>query len=76
MFVGDPSFGTTLEPQVAHANQADVLREILGITDRADIVTWMTNNKTEAALRILESQQDVTMPDYINEAVAFLLPAQ
>lgn len=73
LFVGDPSAGTTLEPQLLHANSDDVLRGVLNLSGATDVERWMTNNKTEAALRIFDSKVAITMPDYVEEAVKFLL---
>jgi hypothetical protein len=72
MLVSNLLGGKTLEPQIVSVNDDDNLRRILGVTDRANPETWMTNNKTEAALRILDSSEAITMPSYISEAVTFL----
>ena len=72
LFVSDPSNGPTLEPQVIAANDDATLREVLGLTDRVDLATWMRNNKSEAALRILDADQRIRYPAYILEAVAVL----
>jgi putative ATP-dependent endonuclease of the OLD family len=72
MLVSDPANGKTLEPQICSVNDGRVLRRVLRITDRADPQTWMTNNKTEWALRLLDADESITFPDYINEAVDLL----
>jgi hypothetical protein len=72
MLVSDPAKGKTLEPQIYFVNDEQVLRRVLKITDRADPQTWMTNNKTEWALRLLDAEESITFPDYINEAVDLL----
>ncbi len=72
MLVSDPAQGNTLEPQICSVNDKDLLRRVLGITDRADPVTWMTNNKTEWALRVLDAEESITFPDYIDQAVDLL----
>ncbi len=72
MFVSNAFGGTTLEPQIVSVNDVDDLRAILGITAQADVVTWMMNNKTEAALKIFDSATSITMPGYITEAVKSL----
>jgi putative ATP-dependent endonuclease of the OLD family len=69
MFVGDPSLGTTLEPQLITANGADRLKTVLGLRAQDDPTTWMPNHKTEAALRILTSSETISFPPYIVEAV-------
>jgi putative ATP-dependent endonuclease of the OLD family len=45
---------------------------VLGVTERADLETWMTNNKTEAALRITEASDSITPPSYFTEAIEFI----
>lgn len=72
VFIGDAS-GETLEPQILAANpDAATMRRILGVTERADLNTWMTNNKTEAALRIAESSEKLVAPSYFAEAIEFI----
>jgi putative ATP-dependent endonuclease of the OLD family len=72
LLVGDPSSGRTLEPQLLTANDESTLRKVLGLSGSADVGTWMKNNKTETALRILDSADSISFPDYINEAVSLL----
>jgi len=76
LFVSNPDHGRTLEPQMVAANNPAVLRTALGLTDRADLTTWMTNNKTEAALRLLDSEAAVEYPSYITEAIEHLTTCQ
>jgi putative ATP-dependent endonuclease of OLD family len=73
VFIGDVSLGHTLEPQVLTANPDETqMRKVLGVTDRANLETWMTNNKTEAALRIAESNDVLAPPKYFTEAIEFI----
>lgn len=72
VFIGSPAFGATLEPQVIHANGADRVRAVLGITDRADLEKWMTRQKTEAAIRLATSAEEFIPPEYLREAAAFI----
>jgi putative ATP-dependent endonuclease of the OLD family len=72
LLISDPRFGRTLEPQLVAANDPDVLRSVLGVTERADLETWMTNNKTEAALRVLDASTKINYPEYIRDAVKLL----
>lgn len=72
LLVGNPSSGHTLEPQLLAVNDEQLLRDVLGLSDKADVGTWMKNNKTEAALRLLDSPQSISFPDYINKAVSLL----
>lgn len=71
----DTSF-RTLEPQIVHANasQLNVLRSVLWITaekypNELSISTYMENNKTECALRIFDSTQNIEFPGYILDAI-------
>lgn len=72
LFVGKPEYGHTLEPQIIHFNGVDNLRSVLSISDKADVETWMTRQKTEAAIRVAEYAGEFAAPDYIREAVAFI----
>ncbi len=72
LFVGEPEGGDTLEPQLLSANSADVLRELLGLKDGTDVLGWMASNKTETAIRIFDSDDSITMPNFMKEAIAFL----
>lgn len=71
MCVGDPALGYTLEPQLISVNGIDRMRTILGLRPQDNPETWMPNHKTETALRILESPQNIEYPPYILEAVGF-----
>ncbi|WP_440714241.1 ATP-dependent nuclease [Gordonia sp. FQ] len=73
VFIGSVADGKTLEPQVLTANTDDALmRRALGVTDRANLETWMTNNKTEAALRLAETTESIQAPTYFAEAIEFI----
>lgn len=73
VFIGYPAHGRTLEPQILNNNpDGEKMRRILKVTDRADLETWMTNAKTEAALRIADSDEDLTPPPYFTEAIEFI----
>ncbi len=69
VFIGTIAAGTTLEPQLIHANSEDILRAVLNLTPRADVLTWMTNNKTEAALRMADSPTTLSAPTYMAGAI-------
>lgn len=71
LLFGDVARGRTLEPQVLNVNNAETLRGILG-TPRANLETWMGNNKTEAALKISSSPTLITPPSYFTEALDFI----
>jgi predicted ATP-dependent endonuclease of OLD family len=72
LFIGKVSDGRTLEPQMITANGEAHLRDVLGITPKADLVTWMTREKTEGALLIAESPKALTAPNYMKEAAEFI----
>lgn len=72
VFIGDPEFGTTLEPQLIHANGEDKARAILGISDGTDVEKWMSRQKTEAAIRIATSDEKIDPPDYLRRAANFI----
>ncbi|WP_409525068.1 ATP-dependent nuclease [Nitrincola sp. MINF-07-Sa-05] len=72
LFIGAVADGHTLEPQLVKANGEVHLREILGISARADLDTWMTREKTEGAIRIAESDKALTPPEYMNAAAEFI----
>ncbi|NMA85494.1 MAG: AAA family ATPase, partial [Epulopiscium sp.] len=66
----------TLEPQIVFANKNDLdnLREILNLDERkypdADsIVNYMSDNKTEVALKLFETETEFNIPNYISRAV-------
>lgn len=72
-FIGEQDLGFTLEPQILSANPDEAqMRRILGVTEKANLDTWMSNNKTEAALRIAESDIALTAPPYFVEAIEFI----
>lgn len=74
VFVGSLENGDTLEPQIRKVNDSKVLRKVLGLRESTKLESWMSENKTETALRILESadSQNFVYPDYITKAVEFL----
>lgn len=72
LFVGDLADGVTLEPQLVNANDEGTLARILKLGDPTKVATWMTNNKTEAAIRIADSDENLTAPPYIARAIDFI----
>jgi putative ATP-dependent endonuclease of OLD family len=72
LFIGKIAEGETLEPQLVHFNGEKVLRVILDIEDHADLTKWMKREKTEGALRIAESTQKITPPEYMRAAAQFI----
>jgi hypothetical protein len=72
VFIGDLLHGKTLEPQLIHHCGEAHLRTMLGITPNADVSTWMSREKTEAALRIAMSAHALTPPAYMLQAAKFI----
>lgn len=72
LFIGPPAEGATLEPQVLNVNGDAAVRGILDYDGDLSTLDWMTNNKTEAALRISEAQTAITYPSYITDAIGFV----
>ena len=48
------------------------MRRALGVTKKSDLPTWMTNNKTEAALRLAETAESIQPPQYFTDAIEFI----
>lgn len=72
LFIGEVSDGHTLEPQLITFNDEAVVRRAMRLTERADLATWMRNNKTEGALRLAESTETLAPPNYFKEAIEFI----
>lgn len=71
IFIGDPADGKTLETQLLQTNGESHLRTVLGVAAEEDLAEWMEDHKTEGALRIAESDEKISFPKYILDAVAF-----
>ena len=72
MFIGSAAGGATLEPQLIHSNSEANLRKVLGLSSGADLLKWMTREKTEAAIRIAGSDRPIVAPTYMAEAAEFI----
>lgn len=61
----------TLEPHLVGLNELEKLNSILGKTyaDKEQLLKYMTANKTEYALNIFESDEEIIYPEYILNAV-------
>lgn len=61
----------TLEPQMAKTNTLALLNKIFGTAyaDLPSLVAFMENNKTEWALKLFESNEKITFPKYLGDAV-------
>ena len=52
LFIGAEACGKNLESQLIDHNSEPALREVLGIKEKANLITWIKREKTEAALRL------------------------
>jgi len=61
----------TLEVHLQHLNPREKLNRILNrqFEDEATLLDYMLKNKTECALKILDSNETIVMPEYIRNAV-------
>ncbi|AOT71413.1 ATP-dependent nuclease [Geosporobacter ferrireducens] len=74
---GDLMLGTkpfnynTLEPKILKINGLDKLNSILGTQyDKVDdLHKYMKENKTECALKIFDTEEELRLPEYILEAI-------
>lgn len=73
LYVGEVVGGITLEPQLIYANGEEVIRRALDIKDGNDFLKWMTSRKTDAALALAETDEELTAPKYISEAIAAIM---
>ncbi|MED5549259.1 MAG: AAA family ATPase [Pseudomonadota bacterium] len=62
----------SLEPQLLAANGRDKLNRMLGTACATDdeLLSYMTGNKADSALALFESKEKLTIPGYIQDAVA------
>jgi putative ATP-dependent endonuclease of the OLD family len=61
----------TLEPKLLKANNLTTLNTVLGKTYSTDdeLLKYMNKNKTECALRVFDSTEQIEFPEYILEAI-------
>ena len=61
----------TLEPCMLRANNLDTLNEILETNKSTDdeLIYYMVNNKTECALKIFDTTQNIKFPKYIEDSI-------
>lgn len=70
--IGEASFNyNTLEPKILKVNSLQKLNVILGTSFNTDnkLHEYMKKNKTECALKIFGSTEDINFPDYILEPI-------
>ncbi len=70
--IGKGNHWKTLEPQILAANGREVINDVLGTSYSTDgeLLGYMQANKTTCALAIFESTKQITMPEYIRDAIA------
>jgi putative ATP-dependent endonuclease of the OLD family len=71
--IGEKKFNyNTLEPKVLKSNGADKINKVLGTgySNLDDLHKYMRANKTECALKIFETEEELTFPKYILDAVS------
>ncbi|MER7244450.1 AAA family ATPase [Kribbella sp. NPDC000426] len=71
LFIGDPAHGKTLEPQMIEVNGEPEIRAMLGYDGALTTEEWMSSHKTEGALRLAETESELTFPEYFIDAVNF-----
>lgn len=61
----------TLEPQICKINSKEILETVLGISKDSieEVQDYMIKNKTEVALKIFESSEEIQIPKYIYNAI-------
>lgn len=62
----------TLEPAILRANGLQKLLSVLELSNEkteSDLKKWMKNNKTEFALKIFETTDQINFPEYIMNAI-------
>ena len=62
----------TIEPCILRSNSLVKMNQILNKTfsSEDELLQFMKNNKTEVALKIFESEEQIVYPDYIREALS------
>ena len=73
LMIGDSKFNyNTLEPKFLKANGFEHTKKILGVeyADIDGLHKHMNSNKTKCALKIYDSAEEITYPDYIAEAIS------
>ena len=61
----------TLEPQLLKANSRDIMNKVLGkkFGNDKELLDYMAKNKTDCALKVFNSNVEINIPDYINNAI-------
>lgn len=71
VFISEDDENKTLEPQLLKVNSVESLSKIIGVQKdtKEDLLTYMSDNKTDVALKIFMTDEKINFPDYINEAI-------
>lgn len=67
----DNNSSPTLEPQIVECNKLEILNKVLGksFQDKKTMSDYMKTSKTECALKIFETQENITFPQYVEDAI-------
>ncbi len=67
----DNDSAPTLEPQIVECNDLGTLNKIFGTSHKNNdsLKKYMENNKTECALKIFETKEEITFPQYVTESI-------
>lgn len=72
LLVGEKPFNyNTLEPKLLKSNSLQKLNTVFGTTYESDdeLLKYMASNKTDCALAVFETTEDLTFPQYILDAI-------
>lgn len=72
IFADDKDALPTLEPQIVEVNDLKVLNKVLGkdFKSKQEMVDHMVANKTESALTLFETTENIAFPKYVEAAVS------
>lgn len=64
----------TLEAEMLRKNGADTINTILGksCSSKAELLKYMENNKTDTALAMFNADDQISIPDYISDGLAWI----
>jgi putative ATP-dependent endonuclease of OLD family len=70
--IGQDDSLSTLEPQLVRANGLKKLNRILGrkFANEDDLTGYMTDHKSDTALKLFDSTETIDIPGYISDAIA------
>jgi putative ATP-dependent endonuclease of OLD family len=71
LFNGKPFNYNTLEPKILKANNRALFNKIFGTSHASDndMHVYMKRNKTNCAFALFETEEEITIPDYINNVL-------